>query len=62
MKYLVVLLMLFSFTGCASLEGKFENRVTCTVDKKDSFLVSLYGPLGIASKVSKSDTAVICSK
>lgn len=36
--------------GCSSLGREFENRLVCSPDGK-AFVVSMYGPLGIASKI-----------
>lgn len=36
--------------GCSSLSKEFENRLACTPDGK-AYVVSMYGPLGIASKI-----------
>lgn len=47
-------------SGCASLDGKLENRVVCTVAKDRAFVVSEFGPVGISSKVAEADRAVIC--
>jgi hypothetical protein len=48
-------------SGClATLDGKFENRVSCTVAKDKAFVVSEYGPVGIASKIADKDKDVIC--
>ena len=58
---LVGLLPLIALGACSSLDGILENRVTCTVDYKQAHYVSLYGPLGVVSKIAKSDAAVICA-
>lgn len=48
-------------SGCATFEGQLENRVTCTVAKDKALYVSMYGPIGIASKVAEQDAAVLCA-
>ena len=53
------ILAAFLLSGCSTTE-LLANRVTCTVDGKQAHVVSLYGPLGIASKVDPADAAVIC--
>ncbi len=57
--FLVFLCMLLS--GCASLDF-LENRVSCSVDGKQAYVNSMYGPVGVTSKVAKADAAVICGK
>ena len=56
MKKLFILLIALSGAGCSSLEREFDNSLVCTVDGK-AFFVSMYGPVGIASKI---DTTGIC--
>lgn len=45
--------------GCSTTE-LLANRITCTIDGQQAHVVSLYGPLGIASKVDAADVAIIC--
>ncbi len=49
-------------SGCASLEGLLDNRVSCTLDGKQALYSSMYGPIGVTSKVSDSDSGVICKR
>jgi hypothetical protein len=61
MKRLFALTMLaLMLSGCSTLDGKFDNRVVCTVARDKAFVVSEYGPIGIANTISKVDQAVIC--
>lgn len=46
--------------GCGSLEGKFENRIACTLAKDKAFVVSEYGPLGISSVIAEQDRKEVC--
>lgn len=50
---LTAFLLLFGggLSGCASLGKEFDNKFTCTPDGQ-AFVVSMYGPLGIASKIA----------
>lgn len=52
--------MVLALSGCASLDGMLENRVSCTLDKKQALYSSMYGPIGVTSLVSDSDSAAIC--
>ncbi len=59
---LLFALALVSLTGCASLDGMLDNRVSCTLDGKQALYSSMYGPIGVTSKVSDSDSGVICKR
>jgi hypothetical protein len=49
--------------GCGSLpEGVLDNRVVCTVAQDKAYVVSLYGPVGLASEIAAPDAEVICTK
>lgn len=61
MKYALIAVV-FLLSGCSSLKGTFENRAACTVDGKQMLVASMYGPIGIASKISPDDAAVVCTK
>jgi aromatic ring-opening dioxygenase LigB subunit len=47
--------------GCGSnpLAGKFTNRVTMTLAGDEAHISSMYGPLGIASKVDPKDAEIL---
>jgi hypothetical protein len=62
MKCFVVLVMAALLSGCGSLKGQFENRAVCTVAKDQALTVSMYGPIGIASKLAEQDAAVLCGQ
>lgn len=47
-------------SGCASLDGKLENRVSCTVARDKAHVISEWGPVGLATVISPKDAAVIC--
>ncbi len=52
-------------SGCVTipgLEGKLDNRVACTAARDKAFVVSEYGPVGVASTIAKADADVICPK
>lgn len=57
-KTLILLSAAFLLGGCSSLGKEFNNQLVCTPDGK-AFFVSMYGPLGVASKI---DSAVICAQ
>lgn len=58
-KGILILLLSFLFTGCATFES-LENRVVCTVSNDEAFMVSKYGPIGISSQISDKDKDAIC--
>lgn len=53
------LMALLALTGC-SLTGQLENRLACSVAKDKLFVVSEYGPVGVASVISDKDRQVVC--
>ena len=54
-----VLAMIALTSGCASMKGQFENRITVTLTCDRAFVNSLYGLFGITSELSASDAAVL---
>ena len=55
-------LLLLSLTGCGTIpEGTFDNRIACTVAGDRAYVVSLYGPVGLASEIAEPDSQVICA-
>jgi hypothetical protein len=60
MKLIMLMLTTLVVSGCASLDGKLENRVACTMAKDKAFVVSEYGPVGISAIISDKDRQVIC--
>ncbi len=58
-RFLLLTASLLLLSGCA-LTGEFENRLACSVAKDELYVVSKYGPVGIASQISDKDRAVVC--
>ena len=48
-------------SGCSTLMEQLDNRAACTVGGDQAYVLSMYGPIGIASKISEKDRAAICS-
>lgn len=64
LKLAMLVPMLMVLSGCSSLPidwEKFENRVSCTKGGGIALYSSMYGMLGITSKVAPTDAAVICA-
>jgi len=61
MKTIAIALVSVALTGCGSMKGQFENRASCTLDGKQMLVASMYGPIGVASKISAADAAVVCA-
>ena len=59
MKSLAILLTL-ALTGCAFDGALLDNRLACTVAKDKLYVVSNYGPVGIASTIADADAKVVC--
>ena len=61
MKRLALLLLALPLAGCSTLEA-FDNRISCSMDGRQAYVNSMYGPLGVSSKVAASDAKVICAR
>jgi aromatic ring-opening dioxygenase LigB subunit len=59
MKRLVLLSLLLAGCGTNPFNGEFTNRVVMTLSGDEAHVNSMYGPLGIASKVDPKDAEVI---
>jgi len=57
MKTIVFIAALLS--GCAT--NTFENRAACTLDRQEAFVLSMYGPLGVASRLAAADAKALCA-
>lgn len=55
------ILVILALSGCAQLE-MLDNRVSCTVGGDQAYVNSMYGPLGVTSKISQKDSENICGK
>lgn len=62
MKSLALIALALSLSGCANLKGAFANRAACTVSGQQLLIASMYGPIGIVSKVDAADSAAVCKK
>lgn len=62
MKSFTIAICLLLLSGCANLKGTFANRAACTVSGQQLLIASMYGPIGIVSKVDEADSAAICKK
>lgn len=62
MRLILALVLAASLTGCADFKGVFANRLSCTLDRTAAFMNSLYGPIGITTKVAEADAVVLCSQ
>lgn len=61
-KTVLSLALALSLTGCANLKGMFANRAACTVSGEELLIASMYGPIGIVSKIDPADSAAVCAK
>jgi hypothetical protein len=58
MRKILLLGAAIASSGCSTLTKEFDNRLACDSAGK-AYVVSMYGPLGIASKV---DDQLFCKK
>lgn len=59
MKRLVLLSLLLAGCGTNPFKGEFTNRVSMTLGGDEAHISSMYGPLGITSKVDPKDAEVL---
>jgi uncharacterized protein YceK len=60
-KILMTLVAGVLLSGCATLDGvDLSNRLACSVAKDELYVVSKYGPVGIANKIDDKDRQVVC--
>ncbi|HYD00425.1 MAG TPA: hypothetical protein VEB22_04295 [Phycisphaerales bacterium] len=57
MKTLIILCATAALAGCSSVPGRFDNRLTTTLDGSRAFVTSLYGPIGLTAELSAADAA-----
>lgn len=57
---LVSILPIALLSGCSTLNGMLENRLTCTVAGDKAYFISLYGPIGVSALISDQDSAAVC--
>jgi aromatic ring-opening dioxygenase LigB subunit len=59
MRYLILLSLMLTGCGTNPLAGKFTNRVSMTLGGDEAHVSSMYGPIGITSKVDPKDAEVL---
>jgi aromatic ring-opening dioxygenase LigB subunit len=59
MKALILLSLLLAGCGTNPFKGEFTNRVSMTLGGDEAHISSMYGPLGITSKVDPKDAEVL---
>ena len=59
MKRIVLLCALLTGCGTNPFKGEFTNRVSMTLGGDEAHISSMYGPLGITSKVDPKDVEVL---
>lgn len=60
MKNIAILSLILLMSGCSTLAGKLDNRVSCTLAGDKMLYSSMYGPIGITSEVAAAD-AKLCA-
>ncbi len=59
MRFTLLCLSVVLLSGCASSK-LLENRLACSMDRSELYVVSKYGPIGISTEIAKADAAVVC--
>lgn len=49
-------------SGCAALDGALANRLACSVAGDGAYMVSMYGPVGVASVIDARDARRVCGE
>lgn len=61
MKTLLIATSMIVLSGCSTFNPELlDNRVSCTLGRDTALYSSMYGPIGITSKVSQKDSPIIC--
>jgi hypothetical protein len=59
MKRLALISLLLAGCGTNPFNGEFTNRVSMTLGGDEAHISSMYGPIGITSKVDPKDAEVL---
>lgn len=59
MKRIVILCLLLAGCGSNPFKGEFTNRLSMTLGGDEAHVSSMYGPLGITSKIDPKDAEVL---
>ena len=59
MRYLILLSALLAGCGTNPFKGTLTNRVSMTLGGDEAHISSMYGPIGITSKVDPKDAEVL---
>jgi hypothetical protein len=54
---LLLILLPALLVGCSS--NPLTNRISVTLDGKDAYVNSMYGPIGVTSKIDPKDAEVL---
>lgn len=60
MHRLALLLLAASLSGCAAIEAKLENVPACSLTHDRALVISMYGPFGLASEITKRYVGAMC--
>lgn len=64
-RLLLIIAFTMALTACGttgSLSKSLANRAACTADGKEVLIASMYGPVGIVSKLDVDDAKAILDK
>ena len=56
----LILCSSLALAGCGTLKDQFENVPSCAIGEQKAYVISLYGPLGIGSKLTDASAKVMC--
>ena len=57
-----LLACLLALSGCGTLDGKLDNRMSCTLARDAALYSSMYGRIGFTSYVNDEDGKAACAR
>lgn len=58
---MMIVALALALAGCGTIRPEaFENRIACTLAADGAFVVSMWGPVGVASKIAPRDARAAC--
>jgi len=50
-----------ALSGCGTFNGQFKNVPVCAIGEQKAYVISMYGPVGVGSKLTDASARVICA-
>ena len=60
---MTIVALALALAGCGTVRPEaFENRIACMLGEDGAVVVSMWGPVGVASKIAPRDARRVCSE